>query len=89
MTVVVSSIVDHEIVINEKVDDQLYDYINNIVNKYSLMPLKITISIFVDDYNIEVKVYDNTDIDDVSSTKQSKRYHGFSLRIIDIMVSEY
>ena len=39
MTICIESSIDNEIVIVERVEDKVYDYVHSIVEKYSLMPL--------------------------------------------------
>ena len=63
MTLEVKSIIDDEIVISEFVDDDVYEYVNNIVSKYSIMSLVIYLEITVDDLIIEIKIYDNKPIE--------------------------
>ena len=60
MSLEVKSIIDSEIVITEQVDDNLYEYINNIVQKYSLMSLVIYLNLNIAGLSIEIKFYDNT-----------------------------
>ena len=56
MTVNIESTIDNEIVIVERVEDKVYDYVHKIVEKYSLMPLRITGA----DWFLEVELYDNS-----------------------------
>ena len=63
MTLEVKSIIDDEIVISEFVDDDVYEYVNNIVSKYSIMSLVIYLKITVNDLIIEIKIYDNKPIE--------------------------
>ena len=45
MTVNIESTIDNEIIIVERVEDKVYDYVHKIVEKYSLMPLRIVMRI--------------------------------------------
>ena len=60
MTVVIESTIDNEIVIVERVEDKVYDYVHMIVEKYGLMPLRIVMRITGSDSFIEVELYDNS-----------------------------
>ena len=60
MTVNIESTIDNEIVIIERVRDKVYDYVHNIVEKYSLMPLRIVMKIAGADWFLEVELYDNS-----------------------------
>ena len=59
MTVCVESMIDKEVVIVEKVEDKVYDYVHKIVEKYSLMPLRM-MRITGPDWFLEVELYDNS-----------------------------
>ena len=59
MTVCVESTIDKEIIIVEKVEDKVYDYVHKIVEKYSLMPLRIVMKIAGANWFLEVELYDN------------------------------
>ena len=60
MTVVNESTIDKEIVIVERIEDKVYDYVHKIVEKYSLMPLRIVMKITGSDWFLEVELYDNS-----------------------------
>ena len=60
MTVVIESTIDKEIVIVEKAEDKVYDYVHKIVEKYSLMSLRIVMRITGADWFLEVELYDNS-----------------------------
>ena len=60
MTVIIESTIDKEIIIVERVEDELYDYIHKIVEKYSLMPLRIVMRITGPDWFLEVELYNNS-----------------------------
>ena len=60
MTVVIESTIDNEIVIVERVEDKVYDYVHKIVEKYSLMSLRIVMRITGADWFLEVELYDNS-----------------------------
>ena len=60
MTVSVEFTIDKEIVIVEKVEDNVYDCVHKIVEKYSLMPLRIVMRITGADWFLEVELYDNS-----------------------------
>ena len=61
MTICIESTIDKEIIIVERVDDKVYDYVHNIVEKYSLMPLRIVMRITGADWFLEVELYDNSE----------------------------
>ena len=54
MSVAIESTVDNEIVIVETDDDNVYDYIKKIVEKYGLMPLRVVMRITGKDWFVEV-----------------------------------
>ena len=60
MTVCVESTIDKEIIIVEKVEDKVYDYVHKIVEKYGLMPLRVVMKITGADWFLEVELYDNS-----------------------------
>ena len=60
MTICIESTIDKEIIIVEKVEDKVYDYSHNIVEKYSLMSLRIVTRIRGADWFLEVELYDNS-----------------------------
>ena len=60
MTVNIKSTIDNEIVIVERVEDKVYDYVHKIVEKYSLMPFRIVMRITGADWFLEVELYDNS-----------------------------
>ena len=60
MTACVESTIDKEIIIVEKVEDKVYDCVHNIVEKYSLTPLRIVLRITGADWFLEVELYDNS-----------------------------
>ena len=60
MTVSVESTIDKEIVIVERVEDKVYDYVHNIVENYSLMPLRIVMRTIGSDWFLEVELYNNS-----------------------------
>ena len=60
MTVNIESTIDKEIVIVERVEDKVYDYVHKIVEKYSMMPLRIVMRITGTDWFLEVELYDNS-----------------------------
>ena len=60
MTVNIESTIDNEIVIVERVEDKVYDYVHKIVEKYSLMSLRIVMRITGADWFLEVELYDNS-----------------------------
>ena len=60
MTVNIESTIDNETVIVERVEDKVYDYVHKIVEKYSLMPLRIVMRITGADWFLEVELYDNS-----------------------------
>ena len=45
MTVCVESTIDKEIIIVERVEENVYDYVHKIVEKYGLMSLRIVMKI--------------------------------------------
>ena len=56
MTICIESSIDNEIVIVERVEDKVYDYVHSIVEKYSLMPLRIVMKITGSDWFLEVEL---------------------------------
>ena len=60
MTVVIESTIDKKIVIVEREEDKVYDYVHKIVEKYSLMLLRIIMRITGSDWFLEVDLYDNS-----------------------------
>ena len=60
MTVCVESTIDKEIIIVERVEENVYDYVHKIVEKYSLMHLRIVMRITGPDWFLEVELYDNS-----------------------------
>ena len=60
MTICIESTIDKEIIIIEKVEDKVYDYVHKIVEKYRLMPLRIVMRITGADWFHEVELYDNS-----------------------------
>ena len=60
MTICIESTIDKEIIIVEKVENKVYDYVHNIIEKYSLMPLRIVMKITGPDWFLEVELYDNS-----------------------------
>ena len=60
MTICIESTIDKEIVIVERVEDKVYDYVHNIAEKYSLMPLKIVMKITGADWFLQVELYNNS-----------------------------
>ena len=59
MSVAIESTVDNEIVIIETVEDNVYDYLKKIVEKYSLLPLRVVMKITGQGWFIEVELYNN------------------------------
>ena len=59
MSVAIESLIDNEIVIVETVDDNVYEYVKSVVEKYGLMPLKIVMRITGKDWFVEVELYNN------------------------------
>ena len=60
MSVAIESLIDNEIVIVETVDDNIYDYIKSMVEKYGLMPLRVVMRITGKDWFVEVELYNNS-----------------------------
>ena len=60
MSVAIESTVDNEIVIVETVDDNVYEYVKKIVEKYGLMPLRVVMRITGKDLFVEVELYNNS-----------------------------
>ena len=60
MSVAIESTIDNEIVIVETVDDNVYDYVKKIVEKYGLMPLRVVMRITGKDWFVEVELYNNS-----------------------------
>ena len=60
MTVNIESMIDNEIMIVEKVEDKVYDYVIKIVEKYSLMPLRIVMKITGSVWFLEEELDDNS-----------------------------
>ena len=60
MTICIKSTIDKEIIIVERVEDKVYDYVHKIVEKYSLMLLRIVMRITGSDWFLEVDLYDNS-----------------------------
>ena len=56
----IESIIDDEIVIVETVNENVYSYINNIVNKYGICNLIINLKIILKEYIVTILLYDNT-----------------------------
>ena len=56
----IESIIDDEIVIVETVNENVYSYINNIVNKYGICHLIINLKIILKEYIVTILLYDNT-----------------------------
>ena len=59
MTICIESTIDKEIVIVERFEDKVYDYVHKIVEKYSLTSLRIVMKIAGADWFLEVELYDN------------------------------
>ena len=56
----IESIIDDEIVIVETVNENVYSYINNIVNKYGICNLIINLKIILEEFTLTILLYDNT-----------------------------
>lgn len=56
----IESIIDDEIVIVETVNENVYSYINNIVNKYGICNLIINLKIILKEYIVTILLSDNT-----------------------------
>ena len=56
----IESIIDDEIVIVETVHENVYSYINNIVNKYGICNLIINLKIILEEFPLTILLYDNT-----------------------------
>ena len=56
----IESIIDDEIVIVETVNENVYSYINNIVNKYGICNLIINLKIILKEFTLTILLYDNT-----------------------------
>ena len=60
MTVGIESTINKEIIIMETTEDNVYDYVKSIVEKYVIMPLRIGMKITGHDWFLEVDLYDNS-----------------------------
>ena len=60
MFVAIESLIDNEIVIVETVNDNVYEYVKKIVEKYGLMPLRVVMRITGKDWFVEVELYNNS-----------------------------
>ena len=60
MTVCIESTIDKEVVIIERVEDKVYDYVHKIVEKCGLMTLRIVMRITGSHWFLEVEIYDNS-----------------------------
>lgn len=56
----IESIIDDEIVIVETVNENVYSYINNIVNTYGICNLIINLKIILEEFTLTILLYDNT-----------------------------
>ena len=56
----IESIIDDEIVILETVNENVYSYINNIVNTYGICNLIINLKIILEEFTLTILLYDNT-----------------------------
>ena len=57
---IISTMDDGTTTVVETVEDNVYEYVKNIVDKYHEEPLKIVMRITGDDWFVEVELYDNT-----------------------------
>ena len=53
------SFIDEDIIINETVYKDIFQYVENIVQKYRILPLKIYLELTISDKIIYIKIYDN------------------------------
>ena len=56
MSIYIRTIIEKEIVIIEPVSENIYEYINNIVNSYQNVD-SITILLYFDGYEVELLIY--------------------------------
>lgn len=54
------SFIDEDIIINETVYKDIFQYVENIVQKYRILPLKIYLELTISDNIINIKIFDNT-----------------------------
>ena len=52
------SLIDFDIIINEKVNSDVYEYVKNIVEKYSNYSIVIYLQLTISDNIIYIKVYE-------------------------------